>query len=327
MLDFSQKINMRSSSNDLLTIGELLVDLIADDYGDAHEQETYSKYFGGSPANIAMNVRKLGCRSQLAAAVGDDGLGAFLLERLRRERIDSSLVETVEEATSVVLLTKSRATPIPIFYRHADCRISYRPELEERLKQSKLLHFSCWPLSGEPSRSTVERLTVVARTEGIWTGFDPNYHPRLWSKDEAGAACVKAFVGMADIVKPSEDDAERLFGPDTPERQIDKFLELGARLVILTLGKDGAIASNGRETLRFPTMATEVTDTTGAGDAFWSGLYAGLIKGYALREAISLGFAVSAYKLRFTGAVVDLPDLETLRNLYGLQDAGGAERE
>ncbi|WP_238916960.1 PfkB family carbohydrate kinase [Clostridium sp. YIM B02555] len=65
----------------------------------------------------------------------------------------------------------------------------------------------------------------------------------------------------------------------------------------MTLGKDGAIASNGLETIRFETLAKEVVDTTGAGDAFWSGFYTSIIKGYSIREALNLGFAVSAYKL------------------------------
>lgn len=86
----------------------------------------------------------------------------------------------------------------------------------------------------------------------------------------------------------------------------------------MTLGKDGAIASNGVETIKFKTMASEVVDTTGAGDAFWSGFYAAIIKGYTIKEALNLGFAVSAYKLKYTGAVVDLPKLEEIKTAYSL---------
>lgn len=318
MLELNRPLALQDRENDVLAVGELLVDLISEDYGDAHEEMSYRKYFGGSPANIAMNARKLGIQSQLAAAAGDDGLGRFLINRLRSAGIEPAFVETVKEATSLVLLTKSRATPIPIFYRQADYRLSYRPKLEEILLQSRFLHFSCWPLSMVPSRDTIQKMMDTAKRHQVWIGFDPNYHPMLWPKDEDGVAYVKSIIGQVDVVKPSDDDAERLFGKDTPDNQILKFLSLGAKLVILTLGKDGALVSDGRETLRFPTLATEVADTTGAGDAFWSGFYAALVRGYAIREAVSLGFAVSAYKLKFTGAVVDLPDLETIKDLYGL---------
>lgn len=317
-MEFNRPLALQDKANDVLTVGELLVDLISETYEEDHEASSYRKYFGGSPANIAMNVRKLGARSQLAAAVGTDGLGRFLLGRLQAEGINPTFVETVEEATSLVLLTKSRSTPVPIFYRRADYRLSYRSELEEIVRQSSFLHFSCWPLSMNPSRTTLERLIGLAKAHGVRIGFDPNYHPMLWSKEEDGIEYVKTIIGRSDFVKPSDDDAERLFGNDAPDKQIRKFLDLGAKLVILTLGKDGALASNGVETIRFPTLADKVSDTTGAGDAFWSGFYAALAQGSTLRDAISLGLAVSAYKLKFTGAVVDLPDLSSIRTQYGL---------
>ena len=86
----------------------------------------------------------------------------------------------------------------------------------------------------------------------------------------------------------------------------------------MTLGKDGAMASNGIETIKFKTMATEVVDTTGAGDAFWSGFYAAVVKGHTIKEALDLGFAVSAYKLKYLGAIVELPELEVIKEMYQL---------
>ncbi|MNC72984.1 2-dehydro-3-deoxygluconokinase [compost metagenome] len=84
------------------------------------------------------------------------------------------------------------------------------------------------------------------------------------------------------------------------------------------MGKEGAMVSNGIETLTFDTKATKIEDTTGAGDAFWSGFYAALVKGDTLKEALELGFAVSAYKLKFMGAVVNLPTLEVLKQQFNL---------
>ena len=119
-----------------------------------------------------------------------------------------------------------------------------------------------------------------------------------------------------DVIKPSVDDAERLFGYGTTDEYIKKFIDLGAKLVIMTLGEDGLIASDGKETFKLDSIANEVVDTTGAGDAFWSGFYAAIIKGYDVKEAIKLGNASSAYKLKYTGAVVDFPSLEDLKEIY-----------
>lgn len=313
MFRLNEKLELQQNNNDVLTVGELLVDMISADYDDEFSGNTYHKFFGGSPSNIAMNVKKLGIRSLVASAIGKDGLGAFLLNHLHQNGIDTKYIQQVDDATSMVLVTKSKNSPIPIFYRGADYQLTYSAELEEALLNSSIIHFSCWPISRMPVRVTVEKIIEMARKNGKLVCFDPNYHPMLWQKD--GVEYIKSIIRKVDIIKPSEDDAERLFGKDTHEHQIEKFLNLGAKLVIMTLGKDGAIVSNGTETIHFNTLATEVVDTTGAGDAFWSGFYTAIIKGYTVKEAITLGLAVSAYKLKYTGAVVELPTLEELKGL------------
>ncbi|MDQ6600766.1 carbohydrate kinase family protein [Bacillus salipaludis] len=318
MLELNSKIEFQNKRNDILTVGEILIDMISAEYGDNFDGDTYHKFFGGSPSNIAMNVRKLGIQSLVASAVGKDGFGNFLIKKLFEADIDTSFVQQVDYSTSMVVITKSKSTPIPIFYRGADYHLEYTAQLEEALLKSKIVHFSCWPISMEPGRQTIERVIEKARTNQILVGFDPNYHPMIWQKGHDGLEYVKSIISKVDIIKPSEDDAERLFGKDTIENQIENFLYLGAKLVIMTLGKDGAFVSNGKEIIQLDSFASEVVDTTGAGDAFWSGFYTALVKGSTIREALTLGFAVSAYKLKHTGAIVNLPKLEEIKDLYQL---------
>jgi sugar/nucleoside kinase (ribokinase family) len=316
MFRLDEKINFQAKSNDILTVGELIIDMITTEYDS--ESKTYQRYFGGSPSNIAMNTKKLGIHSLVASAVGNDGFGKFLINQLHKENIDTSFVQEVEYSTSMVVVNKSKSTPIPIFYRGADYHLAYTTRLEEAVLQSKIIHFSCWPISMAPSRNTMDKVIELARKNNMIVCFDPNYHPMIWKKGEDGVEYVKSIISKVDIIKPSEDDAERLFGKDTHENQISKFLKLGAKLVFMTLGKDGAIVSNGEETIKCETLADEIVDTTGAGDAFWSGFYSAIVKGYTIREALTLGFAVSAYKLKYTGAVVDLPKLEEIKQIYRL---------
>lgn len=318
MFNLGEAIPLEDKANDVLTVGELLVDMISNDYGDASKCGGYTRYFGGSPSNIAINVNRLGIRSHVASAVGRDGLGTFLVNELQSAGMDTSGIQQVDESTSMVVITKSRETPVPIFYRGADSELAYNDSLEQALIRSKIIHFSCWPISRIPSRYTVERVIEMAREHKLLIGFDPNYHPSIWQKGEDGVSYVKSIIPKVDIIKPSEDDAERLFGPGTPAEQVGRFLELGAKLVVMTLGKEGAMVSNGIETLAFDTKATRIEDTTGAGDAFWSGFYAAIVKGYTLTAALELGFAVSAYKLKFTGAVVNLPTLEVIQQQFNL---------
>lgn len=318
MFSFDNKLNFNNKQIDVFTIGELLVDMISNDYDDNFDCNQYTKHFGGSPANIAMNIKKLGGNAAISSSVGNDGLGDFLINHLKSNNIDTSYINKVNNSTSMVLVSKSKSTPVPIFYRGADYNIDYDDNIDYALKNCKIVHFSCWPISQENSRKTIEKVIDTARKNNILIGFDPNYHEMIWEKNHDGLEYIKNLVSKVDIIKPSEVDSERIFGPDTPEKQIKKFIDLGAKLVIMTLGKDGAIVTNGVETLKFKTLATEIVDTTGAGDAFWSGFYTGLTKSYSLKDSLNLGFATSAFKLKHVGAITNLPTIEEIKNIYNV---------
>ena len=310
---FENSLEIIRRKADVLCVGELLVDMIATGYGSLIECGDFQRFAGGAPANLTANARSLGLRSALAASVGADGLGDFLLLSLAGAGIDTALVQRQEESTSMVVLTRSRESPTPIFYRGADYRIGLVGELREALIDSSILHFSCWPLSMEPARSSVRSMVRLARDNGSFVCFDPNYHPAIWRDRREAVSLIESMMGEIDIVKPSEDDANRLFGADEPVRHLRRYLDLGAKVVIMTVGKDGAIASDGSETREYPSLAGEVVDTTGAGDAFWSGLYAGIVGGRSLDASIRIGMAVCALKLRAVGAVVPrttLADIE-----------------
>lgn len=318
MFDFNQPLNLPNKKFDVFTIGELLVDMISNDYDDNFNCNSYTKHFGGSPANIAMNVQMLGGKSVISSAVGNDPLGSYLIEHLKENNIDTSYINRVKNSTSMVLVSKSKTTPVPIFYRGADYSLKYNDKIHYALNNCKIVHFSCWPISQPKSRKTIEEIIEEARKNNIIIGFDPNYHDGIWEDGHNGIEYIKNLVNKVDIIKPSEVDAERIFGNNTPENQVKKFVDLGAKLVIMTLGKDGAIVTNGKETLKFETLATEIVDTTGAGDAFWSGFYTGITKGYTLKESLMIGFATSAFKLKHVGAITKLPSIEEIKRIYNL---------
>jgi len=318
MPSFDCPIPFAKREIDLLCVGELLVDMIASEYGSFVECGDFRRFAGGSPANIALNAGKLGVSAAIAAAVGVDSLGDFLVRSLAEAGLDTSLVLRREESTSLVLITRSREAPTPIFYRGADYGLEMSEELESKMLASSMLHFSSWPLSMKPARLCVERLIKIARGSGALVCCDPNYHPAIWKDRTEAIALFERILPDIDVVKPSEDDADRLFGPDSPERHLRRFLDLGAKLVIMTLGKDGAIASNGKETREYRSLADEVVDTTGAGDAFWAGLYAGIASGRSADRAIRLGMAVSAFKLRGVGPSVPASSLAQIERGFDI---------
>ena len=318
MFNFNNVVKFENKRFDVFAIGELLVDMISDDYDADNSCNKYSRYFGGSPANITMNIKRLGGNPIISASVGNDRLGEFLINNLKKNNINTEFINKVNNSTSMVLVTKSKETPLPIFYRSADYNLEYNEDIGSILKNSKIVHFSCWPISQKKSRKVIEKVIEEARKNNVLIGFDPNYHEMIWEEGHDGIEYIKNLIGKIDIIKPSEVDAERIFGPDTPENHVNKFIECGAKLVIMTLGKYGAIVSDGTKTIKFNTLATEVIDTTGAGDAFWGGFYTALTSNYPLKEALNIGFATSAFKLKNVGAIAELPSIEELKTLYNI---------
>src|SRR5699024_11558490 len=112
--------------------------------------------------------------------------------------------------------------------------------------------YTVYVSSYEPNQSNNEKIIKASKTKNYIIGYDTNYNPNLRKKNENGFEYIKSIMPYVDIVKPSLDDAERLFGEDDIENHIQQFLNVGAKLVILSLGKDGAVVSNGKETFRFP---------------------------------------------------------------------------
>ena len=318
MFNFNNVVKFENKRFDVFAIGELLVDMISDDYDADNSCNKYSRYFGGSPANITMNIKRLGGNPIISASVGNDRLGEFLINNLKKNNINTEFINKVNNSTSMVLVTKSKETPLPIFYRSADYNLEYNEDIGSILKNSKIVHFSCWPISQSKSRKMIEIVIEEARKNNVLIGFDPNYHEMIWEEGHDGIEYIKNLIGKIDIIKPSEVDAERIFGPDTPENHVNKFIECGAKLVIMTLGKYGAIVSDGTKTIKFNTLATEVIDTTGAGDAFWGGFYTAITSNYTLKEALNIGFATSAFKLKHVGAIAKLPSIEELKTIYNI---------
>ncbi len=320
---FEAGMELPESEVDLLAVGELLVDLIAEqETGGFAGAESFGRHFGGSPANIALNVRSLGLKTSLISRVGEDGLGDFLLNMLKKGEVDiKGIKRDRQENTSIILITQSKESPEFLAYRGAEKCLKPGDIDSELIGRSGLVHISTFAISAAESRRALDKAMRIARDQGKILSLDPNYRPQLWEGDNPGHEYIKELLKKVNIVKPSLDDARALFGPASREEYIRMFHNAGADLVILTLGADGLLASTGEEQRYYPSLAEEVKDTTGAGDAFWSGFYAGLIEGKKLSVSIQFGNALAAEALKMTGAPLETADLEEIEKQYEI-DAG-----
>ncbi len=307
--NFSQSIELSSGEFDLLAVGETVVDLISvEESGSFAGAENFRRYFGGSPANIAMNLANLGRKTALISRVGSDGLGEYLINILKERGVDVSGISRDEKNnTTIILVTRSQESPEFLAYRGADSNISPGQISADRVSEARIIHLSSFALTVPRGRQTIEKVIKIARDKNKIISLDPNYRPQLWRGREIGPEYIKQLLAEVDIVKPSLDDASFLFGERSREAYINKFHEAGAGLVILTLGADGLLASTGESQQHLPSLAEKVVDTTGAGDAFWSGFYAGVLQQKNLLTALKLGCAAAAEVLKQTGDLVNMP--------------------
>lgn len=299
--------------NDIVIIGEILIDYIKDN-------DNTLKIVAGSPYNIFRNLKQSHEHISFFGSIGNDQNGKFVLEEISKDNLDNFNININDGNTTVVEINKSLNTPIPIFKRGLDYNIKFSVEMQNKISNSKIMHFSYWPLSMQESYDVIIKAISLAKENNVVVCFDPNYHKGIIGDKEVSIKDYKTILSNVDIIKPSIEDAVRLFGDAYSESEyIDLFHDLGAKVVILTLGDKGLIVSNYEEKISLPSLAEVVVDVTGAGDAFWTGLYTGLLKGYSILKSVKIGLAYSANALRTVGSKIVFPNLEDIEIEYKLR--------
>ncbi|WP_040560040.1 carbohydrate kinase family protein [Kordia algicida] len=297
---------MTSKNIDILCVGEALVDFIGHQYDVLiNNTRDYHRYLGGSPTNVAMNTARLGLQTTLVASIGNDGLGSYILERLNEININSKYIkQTGESPTSVIFVSRSKDTPDFIPYRSADFLITEDQIPTNLLERAKIFHTTCFALSKNPAQETIINKAKEAYDLGCKLSIDINYSEKIWSDKENALKIIKKYCSYNPLVKISEDDVSRLFGENMLHEKVFTFFhELGVEIVCLTLGKDGVkLSQKNKELILMPAIKiNKVMDTTGAGDAFWSGFLFAYLKEHSIEDCLHIALNLAALKLQNVG--------------------------
>ena len=305
---------------DVLTIGETVIDFISAEKTDTlSHASTFRRYLGGSPANIAVYVSKLGGASAVIAKTGIGAFGRFLKSELQRHGVTTDyLMMDHRTHTTVIFVSSTSATPDFEEFRSGDYLLRPEEVSEEAISRTKVVHASTFALSREPCRSAVIRAFSQARDMGKLVSLDPNYSRRVWPDYEEAREVIREAYRYVNSTKPSADDARRVFGPDyEPEEYIEMFHDLGAETVIFTMGGEGNLVSErGEITAHVPARPVEVVDATGAGDAFWAGFLIATLDGNAAERSVLFAREIVERKLRTKGPLpADIDRDEIYQNL------------
>jgi fructokinase len=301
---------------DVLTIGETLVDLISEQEVETlGEAGVFRKFQGGSPANIAANVARLGGRAAVVSKTGIGAFGSFLKGELQKSGVITDyMVMDHRVHTSLIFVSRTSGTPDFEAFRDADYKLTPAEIDEEAIRRARIVHASTFALSRKPCRDAVRRVFEIAHENGQIISLDPNYSPVIWPNTTKARKILRKLMGYVNFIKPSLDDARRLWGEERPpEEYIQRFHELGPETIVLTMGKEGVLLSERGVISHIPMPPVEVVDATGAGDAFWAGFLTALLDGRSNRESVLFGMEVAAMKIRIVGP---LPDEIDRKEIY-----------
>lgn len=252
--------------------GDAVVDLIPD--GENH----YLKCAGGAPANVAVGVSRLGVEAGFIGRVGNDPLGKFMRDVLNAEKVstDHMILDNQQRTSTVIVGLNNGERSFTFMVNPSADQFLEVGDLPE-FRQGDFLHCCSIALINDPSRSTTIEAIRRVKAAGGYVSFDPNLRESLWKSLEEMKNVVNSVVAMADILKFSEEELTLLTDTATLEAATQAITtQYPEKLIIITLGKDGAIYHFNGKSQIVAGKALKPVDTTGAGDAFVSGLLAGL---------------------------------------------------
>ncbi|WP_187379136.1 aminoimidazole riboside kinase [Vibrio cholerae] len=248
--------------------GDAVVDLIPDG------QQHYLKCPGGAPANVAVAIARLSGRSAFFGRVGNDPFGRFMQQTLTDEQVDCQhLYFDPVHRTSTVVVDLDE---------HGERSFTFmvKPSADQFLQLSDIpsfqngewLHVCSIALANQPSRSSTFAAIAQMKEVGGYVSFDPNLREEVWSEPQELQATVMRAVGLADVVKFSEEELQFLTGTQSIEEGLQAIADFQIPLVVVTLGAKGALVVTPNSRQIVSGKAVKPIDTTGAGDAFVGGL-------------------------------------------------------
>ena len=258
-------------------IGEALIDLVP---GDSPLEFTATP--GGSPYNVAIGLARLGQDTTLMARLADNAFGRILRGRAVAEGIDLSASAQAEEPTTLAVVsldTEGQAAYDFYFDGTADWQWTAE-ETRHAPASTTVLHFGSIASWTSPGAAHVIELARRMRARGdVLVSYDPNIRPSLLADREHARRMVERGIRNAHVAKASAEDLGWLYPGQPWEEVAQHWLQLGAVLVLITAGANGAHAftATGPPLYR-PAPDVRVADTVGAGDSFTAGLLASLIR-------------------------------------------------
>ena len=322
---------------DVLLLGRIAIDFNPVDYPKPLSQcGTFRKYVGGSPANIAVGLARLGVSTGFLAKVSNDAFGDFVLDYLKREGVDTSHISRCQEGENLGLAfteIRSETESSLLMYRNGVADLKLRPEdVEEAyIAQSRFLLVSGTALSASPSREAALKAMLLARKHGVKLVFDIDYRPQIWKSREEVSLYYGIAAAQADVLLGSREEfdlTEALLQPGMGDAESAAYwFTKSASLLVIKHGKEGSVAyGKTGEAYRVKPFHVKLVKGFGGGDGYAAALLSGLLRGLPLSDCLELGSAEAAMLVAAhacSDCMPTLPELQAFAN-KGIREYGHA---
>ncbi|MGP3778728.1 carbohydrate kinase family protein [Halanaerobium saccharolyticum] len=308
----------------VITLGEALIDFTPLD----DQNMDFRKNPGGAPANVAVALSRLGVDVSFVGKVGDDVLGNFLAQKLQSEKVNiDNLVLTNEAKTAITFVTldEDGDRSFDFYIDPSADRFLRADEIDAELfAENKVYHFGSISLIDEPARSATKKGIELAHEKNMLVSYDPNLREMLWDSLAEAKEMILSVMDEVDIVKVSEEELEFLTG----EKDIKKGAEIlkaeyKIPVLFITCGSEGSYYY--LNDLGFvEAFKVDAVDTTGAGDAFMSGVLYNFnqtdltlaeINNDFLEKTLKFANYSGSLAASASGAMAALPTLEEVQQL------------
>ncbi len=307
----------------LVTFGETMGLVTADEPGPLDATRTLALGIGGAESNVAIGVRRLGGQATWFGRVGDDAVGTMIERRLLGEQV-RALVIRDPGFTGLMVKHRRFGSRVSVDYHRAGSagsRLAPDDVPAEQIGRAAVLHLTgITPALSDSAREATLRAVAVARAAGVAVSLDVNYRSKLWSAD-AARPVLRELVAQADVVFAGPEEACVVLGEDGAPRELARALgALGPGEVVVKLGERGCLAAiDGREH-EVPALATTVVDPVGAGDAFVAGYLAERLREAPPEQRLATAVAAGACAVSVPGDCEGMPWRDELDALTGAEE-------
>ncbi|MFB5761216.1 5-dehydro-2-deoxygluconokinase [Paenibacillus medicaginis] len=311
---------------DFTAIGRLCIDLNANEINRPMEETmTFTKYVGGSPANITIGMSRLGMKTAFIGKIANDQMGRFIHGYLENNGINTSNVVTDDTGAVTGLAFTEIKSPTDcsiLMYRDhvADLKLQPREVQEQLIADSRVLLISGTALAQSPSREAVFQALAYASRHGAVIVFDLDYRPYTWTSPEETAVYYNLAAEKCDIILGTREEFDMMETFDhNPEHSdlltAQKWFDFTAKIVVIKHGKQGSIAYT-REGLahRAASYPAQVVKTFGAGDSYAAGFLYGLMQGWSIERSMGYGSAAACIVISSHSCSDAMPTVEQVND-------------